>query len=264
MTIEEEAKSLEPLSEEDALAFSHVQALNKIQLEIQQLRQSIPLLLQPLAQSSSSSTPGPVVTATTSSSSTNPGSTTTTTTATTTTNATLQNTPNGRKVPDPQQQQQQQQPESSVKFRERAVKVQADVKALVKNLEKLCNTLEAAEKVRIEDYNERGEYQPQDPLQRTNVSKEQGILLEGGVVVGVGGEAVDGDGSGEMMAPAIESGDFLFDERTGSGVAEFGESGPSANFNVENGGELYDDFGLSNYNDDWDKFLPEGEAATIQ
>ena len=41
-------------------------------------------------------------------------------------------------------------------FRSKATKIQGDVKMLVAHLESMCSTLEAAEKVRIEDFDELG------------------------------------------------------------------------------------------------------------
>lgn len=99
--------------------------------------------------------------------------------------------------------------------------------------------------MRNEDYNELGELAPaqqgQDAsLQRTNVLRELPGLELTGVLTGTSTRAVEE----ESLAPAIEAGNYLFDGQAGGLDTSFdrGDSG------------MFDDFGLSNYNDDWDTY----------
>lgn len=221
----EEVKALPDLTENDALAYSHVQSLAQIQTEIQELRQSLPLLLHPLTHNTND-VPVTVTTAATTvtSSTAIPASPTATTNGAKVLEAEptkLSSTTNQPAIPAT---------EVSAEFSKRSMEVQSKVQLLVKNLESLCDTLEAAEKLRNEDYNERREFVPsQDSLrlQRTNVLREMPAI------------GLDEQVNAESMARPIQQGAYLFEGQT------------------DGHGDMYDDFGLSNYNDTWNSFEVE-------
>lgn len=223
------------IEEDSALAYSHVQELAQIQSEIQALRLAIPALMSPLLRGSNGETPG-----------------------TTTTPANKSD----HKLLD-----------TGAEFREQAIKVQGDVVALVKNLERICDTLEAAEKVRNDDYSDMDDLHAiQKDLQRTNVVKEMDLPSRPMV-------QLDGRNQSEEqpLAPAIPTGgDFVFandktslenghDANASSlsqmehNLGEFKHGrGPATGLDMQgledfqNG--AFDDFGLDAYEQDWTNF----------
>lgn len=129
------------ISQEDSLAYSHMQDLATIQAEIHALREAIPIFLTPLLHRPAED----------------------------------ENSPGAA--------------EKAEDFRMKASKIQGDVKQLVTNLERMCGTLEAAEKVRNEDYDDQGQLKPNEStsstvpganklkaaqLERVGVAKEYG------------------------------------------------------------------------------------------
>lgn len=169
------------LSQEDALAFKHIQELANIQLEIQALRNGMPALISPLVRPSSQA--GQAASA---------------------------------KVDAKAQ-------EAQLEFSQRAAQLQQDVQALVKNLEKICDTLEAAEHIRVADNGQLGESQLTAELQRTETLREVPELMADTIV----------------LAPPIESGDFLFNGKDDI-------QGPGQMENIDNE-TLFEDFGLEAY-----------------
>lgn len=222
------------IEEDGALAYSHVQELAQIQSDIQALRLAIPALIGPLLRGSGNGTPPA---------------------------ATTPATKTEHKIQD-----------TGAEFREKATKVQGDVAALVKNLERICDTLESAEKVRNDDSNDLGDLQAiQNDLQRTNVVKEPNLSARPIAELDDNSEL-----DGQSLAPAIPAGgDFIFTNvnpsrenghdainsspsRMNHSMDESKHGAVSAVLGMDGMQDFqdgaFDDFGIDTYGQDWTNF----------
>lgn len=182
--VQQDATTTMTTSEEDALAFKHVQELASIQTEIQALRAVIPSLISPLLRPPNQTAQTPAVKG------------------------------------DPKAQ------EIQLAFSQRATQVQQDVKALVKKLENMCDTLEAAEHVRHSDHAKQGDSSQLTPeLQRSETLKEFPELVADPII----------------LAPPIQPSEFLFNDK-----GELQNAGQLGDFDDS---AIYDEFGLSAYLD---------------
>lgn len=329
------AASFGPLSEDDLLSYAHVQSLAQIQNEISALRSAIPILLSPLLRAPASTTITPTSNPASSTTGTittlgktpaeshatpvssipvtdpvinGSSSTTNTNAATTTTNNNGSGGGAGKLPLDVQ-----------AEFRENATQVQIKVKSLVANLEKMCDTLEAAERVRAQEYDDAGNRVVVDePLLRTNFTREiaaagvdrqerlrprtkeeksreeeeEQVKRRTSAVSSNRQEGQDGTAA-PVPAPAaaaaaatgvtpvptnalehlpglgapLSNPDYLFGTGPGSGVVGSieggilaqGDPGMSDSMGGSIGldaftGNMYDDFGLESYVDDWTNF----------